>query len=117
KCCGQEEANRAFHDSLLRDLLLIPRSVSLATVSEWQSLIPRPLRQALLTTLIAWHSSRRSLTRRKQILACPSLPKRTIAVLIDGARGLWLGAQRYSPRRPGKLIEELSGLLAQLEND
>jgi hypothetical protein len=117
KLCGQEHAGRVFYDPLLRDLLLIPPAVSFETLSDWQSRITHSQRQRFLQVLLNWQSSRRAITGAKQILASTTLNGRPLIVLIDSSRGLWLLAQRYSPRRPRRLIDSLRSFVSELESN
>jgi hypothetical protein len=58
KCCGREHAARAFYDSLLRDLLLVPPAVVPATIEEWAQTITAAQSQGFIETLLAWQRSR-----------------------------------------------------------
>lgn len=117
KCCGQEHAQRAFHDPLLRDLLLIPPDVSPEVIHEWQSRITETNLRTLVGSLIEWQRSRGAIDAARQVLACGASRGRPVAILIDGARGLWLLAHDYSLLRPHRLSEALRDDLSQLEHD
>lgn len=117
KCCGHLRAERAFHDSLLRDLLLIPPALSTAALNEWQARVTRTHLQSFLETLGSWHRSYGAVRDEKQVLAASRLRGRPVVALIDIARGLWLMACRYSPRRPQRLIERLRNSLSELERN
>jgi hypothetical protein len=117
KCCGQNHAQRAFYDPLLRDLLLIPPGVSPEGIYEWQSRITSAHLQTFHRTLIGWQRSRGAIGGEKQVLASGDLRGRPIAALIDGARGLWLLAASYPSLRSQKLGAQLRNALSQLERD
>lgn len=117
KCCGHRRAERAFYDSLLRDLLLIPPAISTATLDEWQAGVTREHLQSFLETLGSWHRSYGAVRDEKLILAASRLRGRPVVTLIDAARGLWLTVNRYSTRRPQRLIEELRNSLSELERN
>jgi hypothetical protein len=117
KCCGQEQAQRAFYDPLLRDLLLIPPTISPAVVRDWQANMTTAHLHSFLETLLDWQSARGALRGEKQILAVSHLRGRPVAALIDAARGLWLLLHRHSPRRPQQLSEALRDRLVQLAHD
>jgi len=115
KCCGQDRARRAFNDPLLRDLLLIPPEVSPEVIRKWQAQITVTHLRAMIRTLTEWQRSRGAIDAARQVLACGFLSDRPVAILIGGARDLWLMARDYSLRRPRRLTEALSDDLSQLE--
>jgi hypothetical protein len=115
KCCGQLRAESAFYDPLLRDLMLIPPTISPDVIGDWQSKLTPEHLQSFLATLIDWQRSRASVLGKRQILASTSLRGRQVALLIDGARGHWLTAHEFSPPRPSRLTEMLNGPLKELE--
>jgi hypothetical protein len=117
KCCGQQRAQRAFYDPLLRDLLLIPPGISPPVIREWSASVTAAQAKSFLETLIDWQSSRGVIENRKQILGCAGLRGAPVAILIDGARGHWLAIERYSTLRPQRLVKTLRGFLSRLERD
>lgn len=96
KCCGSEDSQRAFYDPLLRDLLLIPRSLSPEELHAWQSQLKPEHLGKLLETLIEWQWSRGCIGGKEQLLIVSRYRGSPLLVLIDAARGLWLLLDRYS---------------------
>lgn len=88
KCFGRERAERASADPLLRDLLLIPPSLSAASIADWSANISAAQFQQFLTVLAEWRHERESAfdlsqaeqpahtERLKDDLAYLSLPRR-----------------------------------------
>jgi hypothetical protein len=114
KCCGQDQAQRAFYDPVLRDLLLIPPSISLDVLQAWEKqLMPTHLR-TLLDVLVEWQISHGAMGEEQYVLAVTFLRRRPLAVLIDATRGLWLLVQQQSVRRPHAVPTLLHERLGQL---
>jgi hypothetical protein len=103
KCCGQSRAQGVFHDNLILDLLGIPPDFSIETLGRWQKDISACHFQAFLDVLSDWLSQRGAIDGNKLIL-CLATP---IAVLLDGARGIWLAAEEFSPSSPKGLPDAL----------
>jgi hypothetical protein len=99
KCCGAQNARRSFEDPLLRDLLLIPPSVSVETICEWQSGVSNTDVQDFLQTLFEWQRTQEAVTGEKQILTEVLTEEQSVHVLIDGERGLWTMLQTSEPAR------------------
>jgi hypothetical protein len=117
KCCGQQQAQSAFYDPLLRDLSLIPPGVSPLVIREWGARIKASQLRRFLETLIDWQSSRGAIQNKRQILGCADLRGVPVAILIDGARGHWLTCQSYSRLRPQRLVKALRSFLSRLDGD
>ncbi|NOT54931.1 MAG: hypothetical protein HOP18_10025 [Deltaproteobacteria bacterium] len=115
KCCGRERARRAFYDPLLRDLLLLPPTITPEVLADWQAGISAANVQAFLETFVGWHSARGAVHGEKLILARIAARGAPTAVLIDGTRGHWLCAMHWQPHRPERLIATLQSCLAQTE--
>ena len=114
KCCGQQNVERSFTDPLLRDLLLVPPTVSVEVIREWQSRIATTDVQKFLQALLVWQRAQETVTGSKQILAPVVVQGRPVVVLIDGARGLWVAAHIVEPHH---LVDTLRDPLAQLESN
>jgi hypothetical protein len=114
KCCGSEAARRAFYDPLVRDLLLIPPSLSPEVLRTWQSQIKREHLQNFLTTLIDRQCSRGAIGGKEQLLIISQFRNRELLVLIDAARGLWLLVDGYSMHRAKKIMAALHLSLSML---
>ena len=54
KCCGSENSERAFYDPLVRELLLIPLSLSPEVLRTWQAGLKPQHLQSFLTALSKW---------------------------------------------------------------
>ena len=115
KCCGQRNAHRTFNDPLLRDLLLIPPTVSWEVIREWQSRIALADVQHFLRTLLEFQRTRQSVTGHEQILFRSD---EGLTLLIDANRGLWLLAEKCESyvlrdliRMPLLQLETKSGVL------
>jgi hypothetical protein len=115
KCCGQERAWRAFDDPLLRDLLLIPPSITPEVLADWQAGISAAHVHMFVETLAGWHSARGAVHGETLILARLAAPGAPLAVLIDAARGVWLCATHWHPHRPQRLIAVVRSWLAPTE--
>lgn len=113
KCCGQTNSEQSFRDPLLRDLLLIPPSVSVESICEWQSAISTRDVQKFLQTLLRWQQTQGRLPGEKQILTEVVAEEQRSAVLIDAACGLWATLQ---PLEPDRLIDALRDPAVGLEN-
>lgn len=119
KCCGSENLERAFHDPLVRELLLIPPSLSPEALRIWQAGLKPQQLQSFLAALLQWQVVRGAIQAKEQLLTVvtqrwPSGP----SVLIDAARGLWLWSDRDRSREPQKIISSLGpalNLLAEAE--
>ena len=112
QCLGQPRAWSAFADSLLRDLLGIPPSLSPAVLADWQARLTPARLHALLETLECWQRDRGAVTGEIQILARSPARGEPVAVLLDGARGIWLSVYSYPPHRLEKLLVPLRQRLA-----
>jgi len=113
KCCGQANNQASFRDPLLRDLLLIPPSVSVEGICAWQSDVTSSDVQTFLQTLLGWQQKKEALAGEKQILIEVAAEGERTAVLIDGECGLWVMLQTLEPKR---LIEGLRDPAVGLEN-
>jgi len=107
KCCGQPRARSVFSDPVVRDLMGIPPALSLTSVHHWQAGISATHRRTFLETLAAWHSERGTIHGAPQILARVAAPGSPVAVLMDGARGVWIWASGYHPRHPERCLPAL----------
>ncbi len=58
KCCGRKNSERAFYDPLLRDLLLIPPTLSPEALRTWQARLKPEHLQSFLDRSIEMASSR-----------------------------------------------------------
>ena len=115
KCCGRENSERAFYDPLLRDLLLIPPALSPQALRTWQARLKPEHLQSFFAALFEWQWSRGAIEGKAQLLAVATRAGASApVVLIDAARGLWLGIDTYLRRRPQKLIQSLRSSLAML---
>ena len=99
KCCGVQNARRSFEDPLLRDLLLIPPSISVETICEWQSRINTRDVQKFMQTLLEWQRTQGTLAGEKQILTEVVADGQRFIVSVDGERGLWTMLQTSEPAR------------------
>ena len=117
KCCGQSCVQRVFYDPLVRDLMGIPPSISPTILADWQASISRANLQTLLETMTIWHRERGTVQDRTWVLARIPAPGSHVVVLIDGARGIWLFAGGYHPRKPEQVLEPLRACLAQCEQE
>jgi hypothetical protein len=57
KCCGRQHAQRAFYDPLLRDLMLVPPTITPSVIGRWSASITTPQLQIFLETLVNWQES------------------------------------------------------------
>ncbi len=114
KCCGQEQAQRAFYDPLWRDVLLIPPAISQAVLRDWHSGVTSTHLQTFLDVLADWQHSHGAIGGEKQVLAVSYFRGRPLAVLIDGMRGLWLLLRSQSRRRPLRVNATLHDRLVRL---
>ena len=100
KCCGQPRARRVFSDPLLRDLMGIPPALSSRL-----STIGRPaFRQR--TGARFWRRSQHGTASVEPYMVHPRfspalLPQGPVAIVMDGARGIWLWASGYH-RQPAR---------------
>ncbi len=117
KCCGRENSERAFYDPLLRDLLLIPPTLSPAMLRTWQSQLKGEHLQNFLATLLERQCSRGAIAGKEQLLTVSKFRGRSLVVLVDAGRGLWLLVDRYLPQGLQKIIESLRPRVAMLMED
>jgi len=115
KCCGRNRTHRAFSDPLLRDLLGMPPTLSLDVLAAWQAGISPAHLQQFLQTLEAWHRERGAVGGAAQVLVPIPAQGAPVGILLDSARGVWLYADGYSPRKPVRLLQQLQRWLASLE--
>jgi hypothetical protein len=90
KCFGPKHTQYTLTNSLLRDLTLVPPSVSAEVLTEWQVQVTNTHIDNFLTTLIDWQRGRGRINDRNYFLACTTLNDSPVVVLIDEARSLWL---------------------------
>jgi hypothetical protein len=114
KCCGRENSERAFYDPLLRDLLLIPPTLSPDVLRTWQSGMTRAHLQNFLATLLEWQCSCGAIGGKEQLLTVSKLHGRPLLVLFDASRGLWLLVDRYLPHKLQATFESLRPRVAML---
>lgn len=107
KCCGRENSEGAFYDPLLRDLLLIPPTLSPEALRTWQSQLKRQHLQTFLATLLDWQCSRGAIGGIEQLLTVSKVYGRPFLVLIDAARGLCLLVDKYLPHRLQNIVATL----------
>lgn len=113
KCCGEPRAQSLFADPLVREIMAIGPSLSQAALGAWRARISRAHLQAFLDVMHAWQVETGAVGGRMSILTGVPVRGRPIAVLIDGARGVWLAAAPLHPRRPDRLVKWLRGWLAR----
>lgn len=104
KCLGQPRAGSAFYDPAVRDLMAVPRTLSPESLTRWQRRISESHQRSFLTTLEEWHAERGAVSHQTLILARAPAAGRAAAVLLDGARGVWLDAITLSPKQPERLV-------------
>lgn len=114
KCCGCHNSERAFYDPLLRDLLLIPPSLSPGVLQTWQAQLKREHLEKFLEALMDWQLSRRAIGKKEQLLIISQYCGDPLLVLIDAARGLWLLLDRYSVHHRREVSAALSAALVRL---
>ena len=103
KCCGRENSERAFYDPLLRDLLLIPPTLSPQALRTWQARLKPEHLQSFFAALCEWQWSRGAIEGKEQLLAVATRSGASAPlVLIDAARGLWLRIDTYTAARSRK---------------
>jgi drug/metabolite transporter superfamily protein YnfA len=107
KCCGRNRAHRAFSDPLLRDLLGMPPALALDTLAGWQAGISAAHQQQFLETLEAWYRERGAVGGAAQVLVRIPAHGAPVGILLDSARGVWVYAGGYSPRKPARLLDQL----------
>ncbi len=90
KCSGPKHAQHVLANSLLRDLMLVPPTVSAEILTEWQSHVTTTHIDNFLTTLIAWQRGQGRINDRNYFSAFTTLNDSPVVVLIDEARSLWL---------------------------
>ncbi|HEY2922857.1 MAG TPA: hypothetical protein VGK77_28085 [Candidatus Binatia bacterium] len=114
KCCGRENSERAFYDPLLRDLLLIPPTLSPAMLRAWQLQLKPEHLQNFLATLLERQCSRGAIAGKEQLLTVSKFRGRSLLVLVDAGRGLWLLVDRCLPHGLQEIIESLRPRVAML---
>ena len=114
KCCGCHSSERGFYDPLLRDLLLIPPSLSPGVLQTWQAQLKREHLERFLEALMDWQYSRAAIEEKEQLLIISRYCGDPLLVLIDAARGLWLLLDRYSAHHRREVTVALSAALARL---
>lgn len=107
KCCGRSRANQMFRDPVIRDLMAVPPALSTADLADWQARVSSAQRRTFLDVMASWHVETGALGGRVWILTCVRAPRGPIALLIDGARGVWLFAAGCRPSRPARRLREL----------
>ena len=117
KCCGEERARHMFYDPVMRDLLLIPPTISPEFVLKWQTEITRTHLNNFLGTLEDWQWSRGAIDRGKLILTLTGMADQTVTVLIDAARGLWLSVDLGRLEKAVAGCESLRQSVAKLEGN
>jgi hypothetical protein len=105
KACGQERASGLLADPLVCDLVGLAPTVSADALCRWQSRLTPPQVQQFLATLAGWRRAMGAAPGPVAILARLPARGRSVAVLLDGARGVWLWAGSVDARRPGRLVE------------
>jgi len=118
KCCGRPRAQRVFtdplvRDPLVRDLMGIAPSVTSSILADWQIRISHANLHTFLNVLTSSHREYGTVAGRTMVLASVPASGSPVAVLIDGARGVWRFARGYHPRRPEQILEPLQVWLAQ----
>ena len=114
KCCGCHNSERAFYDPLLRDLLLIPPSLSPEVLQTWQGQLKREHLEQFLEALRDWQWSRGAIGEKEQLLIISQYRGAPLLVLIDAARGLWLQLDGYSVHHRREITAALSAALVRL---
>jgi len=114
KCCGCHNSERAFYDPLLRDLLLIPPSLSPEVLQAWQAQLKREHLEQFLEALRNWQWSRGAIGGKEQLLIISQYCGAPLLVLIDAARGLWLLLNEYSVHHRREVTAELLPALVRL---
>lgn len=117
KCCGSRHVQSSLTDPLLRDLLLVPPTVSVGTLRDWQARVTTTHIENFLRTLVNSQRIQGKVADRTHILARTILDGVPAWVLIDGARGVWLVAQRYDTGQSPEPLEELREDLSRLEQE
>jgi hypothetical protein len=112
KCFGQPRACNLFYDPLVRDLLGVSADFSLASLAVWQRGIAAAHRQTFLASLESWHTERGAVQGKTHILTHAAARGGPVAILMDGARGVWLHAAGFLVRRPERLVESLWGRIS-----
>jgi hypothetical protein len=114
KYCGSTQAAAAFRDPLLRNLLRIAPNVSTETLGAWQARLTVAHRHRFLETLEAWHAGRGLVRLEAQFLVRGGTADRPVAVLIDGARGVWRWIGRYPRGGSAQLAHRFRAFLARV---
>ena len=117
KCAGSHHAQRSLADPLMRDLLLVPPTVSVEVLRDWQARVTANHVKDFLRTLVNSQRAQGKVADRRHILACATLDGAQVLMLIDEKRAFWLIAQRYSTSQSLELIEELREDLSRLEQE
>jgi hypothetical protein len=121
KCAGPKHAQHTLTNSLLRDLMLVPPTVSAEVLTEWQAHVTTTHIDNLLTTLIDWQRGQGRINDRNYFSACTSLNDSPVVVLIDEARSLWLKVSNLADVEqrlpPDKSINETVARHGELAHD
>jgi hypothetical protein len=70
KCSGPKHAQHTLTNSLLRDLMLVPPTVSAEVLTEWQARVTTTQIDNFLTTLINWQRQQGRINDRNHISEC-----------------------------------------------
>jgi hypothetical protein len=114
KCCGCHNSERAFYDPLIRDLLLIPPSLSPEVLQTWQAQLKREHLETFLETLMERQWARGAIGGKEQLLFISQYRGDPLLVLIDAARGLWLLLDGYSVHHRREVTAALRPALVRL---
>ena len=114
KYCGQVRAQRISFDPLVRDLMGIDPSFSPQALAKWQTRISQAKVETFLEKMTAWQRETGAVRGQRLVLACIRRPGSPVAVLLDSARGVWLFAGGYHPRRPDCLVARLRKWLCDI---
>ena len=117
KCAGPQHARRCLTEPLMRDLLLVPPTVSVEVLRDWQARVTATHIKHFLRTLVNSQRVQGKVTDQRHIVACTTLDNAPMLVLIDEARAFWLVAQRYCGSQLPELIEELREDLSRLQQE
>ena len=112
KCCGRQNSERAFYDPLLRDLLLIPPTLSPAALRTWQARLKPEHLQSFLAALFEWQWSRGAIEGKEQLLAVAPRVRRVGVSGFDRRRARALVGNRYLPAAPAAKTYPIAALFA-----
>jgi hypothetical protein len=104
KCAGSHHGQRSLTDPLMRDFLLVPPSVSVEVLKEWQARVTATNVKNFMRTLVNSQRVQGTVADQRHILACATLDDAPVLVLIDDRRAFWLIAQRYSTSQSPELF-------------